>query len=225
MTDKYAIITAGGKGLRMGAEIPKQFLPLYGSTVLMHTLAAFFHADSSIRLILVLPENQQDYWKNLCLEYRFTLPHTVVSGGETRFHSVQNGLRLVPENALVAVHDGVRPLVSNELILNAFDLAETHQAVYPAVPVTDTLRECLSENESHIVDRSRFRLVQTPQVFRSEILKEAYQQSYSESFTDDVSVVEAAGICRVQMMEGEKSNIKITTPVDLIIATALLNGY
>ncbi|MDR0547200.1 MAG: 2-C-methyl-D-erythritol 4-phosphate cytidylyltransferase [Dysgonamonadaceae bacterium] len=224
MIDKYAIITAGGKGLRMGAEIPKQFLPLNGNPVLMRTLSAFFQAGSSIRLILVLPENQQDYWKKLCSEYNFNIPHTVVSGGETRFHSVKNGLDLIPGNALVAVHDGVRPLISTGLIIKAFDAAEIQQAVYPVVPVTDTLREGLPEDESRMVDRSQFRLVQTPQVFCSGILKKAYQLPYSESFTDDVSVVEAAGVCRPKMIEGEKSNIKITTPVDLIIATALLNG-
>jgi len=224
MTEKYAIIVAGGKGLRMGAEIPKQFLLLNNTPVLMHTLSAFYRADSSISLILVLPEEHQAYWKKLCREHDFSIPHILVPGGETRFHSVQNALLSIPDNVTVAVHDGVRPLVSKKLILNLFELAKTYKAVYPAIPVVDTLRKYYSAEQTRNVDRMRFRRVQTPQVFHSNLLKRAYRVPYSERFTDDISVVELLKVCRAKMIDGEIANIKITTPTDLIIARALLNG-
>ena len=222
MKQKYAIIVAGGKGLRMGTDIPKQFLLLNNKPVLMHTIEAFCYFESKIEIILVLPEEQQNYWSDLCRKHDFTIPHTVVNGGETRFHSVKNGLKQVKPKSLVAIHDGVRPLITSQLIADAFRQAEIHKASYPVIPVVDTLRECVTEDESKIVDRSKFCLVQTPQVFCSEIIIDAYEQDFSEQFTDDISVVEARKNCKPVMIEGSRENIKITTPVDLIVAETLL---
>lgn len=214
-----ALIVAGGKGLRMGSELPKQFLPIDGKPVLMRTLEAFYRFDAAIDLILVLPEEQQDYWKGLCEKHRFPVPHRIVSGGETRFHSVRNGLAFVSGAGLVGVHDGVRPFVSQEVIRRCYEAAATKKAVIPVVDVVETLRQ-LTETGSHTVDRSRYRLVQTPQVFDADLLKQAYEQDYTPFFTDDASVVEAMGT-PVCLVEGNRENIKITTPFDLKVATAL----
>lgn len=214
-----ALIVAGGKGLRMGSDLPKQFLPVGGKPVLMHTLEAFYRFDAAIDLILVLPEEQQDYWKELCEKHCFPVPHRIVSGGETRFHSVRNGLAFVSGAGLVGVHDGVRPFVSQEVIRRCYDAAATKKAVIPVVDVVETVRQ-LTETGSHTVDRSRYRLVQTPQVFDADLLKQAYKQDYTPFFTDDASVVEAMGT-PVCLVEGNRENIKITTPFDLKVATAL----
>lgn len=217
---EYVLIVAGGKGLRMGADIPKQFLPVGGKPVLMHTLEAFYAYSQDIQIILVLPHDQQDYWQGLCREYRFTLPHRIAEGGETRFHSVRNGLALVEEAGLVGVHDGVRPFVSQEVIARCYRLAATQKAVVPVVKVVETVRR-LTDNGSITVNRDSYRLVQTPQVFDAELLKRAYSQPYSPLFTDDASVVEACGT-PVVLTEGNRENIKITTPFDLKVAAALL---
>lgn len=221
----YAIVVAGGQGLRMGADLPKQFLPIGGRPVLMHTLEAFERASPGIRLILVLPTGQQDFWKSLCQKHGFTLPHAIADGGETRFHSVLNGLHAIREdadsNAIVGVHDGVRPFVSEEVIRRCYAAAQEHEAVVPVTPVVETLRE-LTGNTSITKDRSRYRLVQTPQTFCLSVLRRAYEQPYRETFTDDASVVEALGI-PVKLVEGNRENIKITTPFDLVIAEALLS--
>lgn len=219
---KYAIIVAGGKGVRMGAEIPKQFLLLDNKPVLMHTLQVFFDYDPEIELILVLPEKQQSYWQQLCLEYEFELPHTVVNGGETRFHSVKNALKLVEKDTLVAIHDGVRPLVGESIIANGFASAQEYRAAFPVIPVTDTLRRYIFNGISKWVDRNDYCLVQTPQVFSSNSIKKAYKQDYSEEFTDDISVLEKHVNFRPVMIEGSRENIKITTPIDLIIAEGIL---
>ncbi len=218
--NRVALIVAGGKGLRMGSELPKQFLPVAGKPVLMHTLEAFRRCDADIQLILVLPAEQQAYWQALCEEYCFDVPHTVADGGETRFHSVKNGLAYVQEPALVAVHDGVRPFVAAGVIEHGYRLAELHRAVIPVIDVVETVR-FLTENGSETVDRNRYKLVQTPQVFDAALLKQAYLQTYSPSFTDDASVVEALGV-PVHLTEGNRENIKITTPFDLKIGEALL---
>ncbi|MDL2222788.1 2-C-methyl-D-erythritol 4-phosphate cytidylyltransferase [Bacteroidales bacterium OttesenSCG-928-M11] len=218
---RSVIIVAGGKGLRMGSEIPKQFLLLKGKPVLAHTIEAFYCYDNSIKIILVLPEEQQSYWQQLQIKHGINTPHTVVSGGETRFHSVKNGLQHIDKNSFVAIHDGVRPLVSTQIIDDAFALANKAQAVYPAIPVTDTLRKGSFDN-SVTVDRSQYHHVQTPQVFASSILLKAYEQKYSKFFTDDISVVENLGEVKPQAIPGDPSNIKITTPSDLIIAETLL---
>ncbi|HIZ33222.1 MAG TPA: 2-C-methyl-D-erythritol 4-phosphate cytidylyltransferase [Candidatus Bacteroides merdigallinarum] len=216
----YALIVAGGKGLRMGADLPKQFLPIGGKPVLMRTLEAFHAYDGAMRIILVLPHDQQDYWQGLCGEYRFSVPHLVADGGETRFHSVRNGLALVEAPGRVGVHDGVRPFVSREVIARCYALAAEKKAVVPVVPVVETVRH-LTDGGSMTVNRDEYRLVQTPQVFDIELLKRAYEQPYVSAFTDDASVVEALGVS-VTLTEGNRENIKITTPFDLRVAEALL---
>ncbi len=218
---KYAIIVAGGKGLRMGGDLPKQFIPVEGRPVLMRTLDTFHACDPSIQLILVLPRDHQPYWQQLCREYSFRVPHRIADGGATRFHSVQSGLALVDEaDALVAVHDGVRPFVSHEVIARCYAEAEAHGAVVPVVPVVETVRQLLPEG-SKTVSRDAYRLVQTPQTFRAPLLRRAYGQPYCEAFTDDASVVEALGHA-VHLVEGNRENIKLTTPFDLIVARALV---
>lgn len=217
---KYILIVAGGKGLRMGADIPKQFLPIGGKPVLMRTIETFYKYDSSIDMILVLPVEQQDYWKSLCKEYAFSIPHRIVNGGNSRFYSVKNGLALVEGEGLVGVHDGVRPFVSQEVIGRCFSDAEKKKAVIPVVGMVETVRHLLGTG-SETVDRDAYKLVQTPQVFSISLLKEAYKQEYTPEFTDDASVVEAMG-ASVSLVEGNRENIKLTTPFDLIVANALV---
>ena len=220
---RYAIIVAGGKGLRMGGELPKQFIPIEGRPVLMRTLDTFHACDESIQIILVLPRDHQDYWRELCAQYQFAVPHRIADGGATRFHSVQNGLSLVdaPE-VLVAVHDGVRPFVSHEVISRCYAEAEAHGAVVPVIPVVETVRQLVGEG-SATVDRDAYRLVQTPQTFRATLLRRAYEQPYTDAFTDDASVVEALGEA-VTLVDGNRENIKLTTPFDLIVAKALVDS-
>lgn len=219
---KYAIIVAGGKGLRMGTDIPKQFLPIGGKPVLMRTLEAFYAYDNALEIVLVLPVSQQAYWDELCQTYSFSVPHTVADGGETRFHSVKNGLCRIAsgEDALVAVHDGVRPFVAQRVIAECFEQVAEKGAVIPVVGVVETVRQ-VSETGSRTVNRDAYKLVQTPQVFRLALLKEAYAQAYTPGFTDDASVVEALGK-EVFLVEGNRENIKITTPFDIKVANALL---
>lgn len=219
MTDDYAIIVAGGKGLRMGSPLPKQFISVGGRPVLMHTIARFREALPGVTVILVLPREQQDYWGGLCRDYGFGADCLVAAGGETRFHSVRNGLVLVPDGArgMVGVHDGVRPFASVATIRACYSAARTSGAAIPVTPVVETLRHV----GGHTVPRGDYRLVQTPQVFEASLLKDAYAQPYREAFTDDASVVEAAGH-EVTLVEGNRENIKITTPFDLVVAEALL---
>ncbi len=220
---KYIIIVAGGKGTRMGTDIPKQFLLLCGKPVLMHTIEAFYQYDENIGIVLVLPEEQQLYWQELCEQYKFIIKHTVVSGGKTRFHSVKNGLNLVAKkDAIVGIHDGVRPLVPLSVISECYKEAEQKGTVFPVIPVVDTLRQKTASG-SVLVDRENYCLVQTPQVFDASIIQDAYNQEYSEKFTDDISVVEIMGKS-VFSVEGSRRNIKITTPEDLIVAEAFM-GY
>lgn len=219
---KYALIVAGGKGLRMGTELPKQFLPVGGKPVLMRTLEAFYRYSEDIQMILVLPHSQQAYWHELCAKYRFTLPHLIAGGGETRFHSVKNGLALIQGSGLVAVHDGVRPFVSQEVIARCYELAEAKKAVVPVIGVVETVRRLEAEG-SVTVDRDRYKLVQTPQTFDVDLLKKAYEQPYTTAFTDDASVVEALGV-PVCLTDGNRENIKITTPFDLKLADFLVGS-
>ena len=216
---KHIIIVAGGKGLRMGGDIPKQFLPVCGKPVLMRTMEAFHTYDAAIHVILVLPVSQQAYWKELCQEYQFSLSHDIANGGDTRFHSVMNGLAMVEGNGLVGVHDGVRPFVSQEVIARCYDEAEACKAVIPVIDVVETVRH-LTEEGSETVPRDRYKLVQTPQVFEVELLRRAYQQTYTDLFTDDASVVEALGE-KVYLVKGNRENIKLTTPFDLKLAEML----
>ncbi|MFT3751932.1 MAG: 2-C-methyl-D-erythritol 4-phosphate cytidylyltransferase [Paludibacter sp.] len=215
-----AIIVAGGKGERMNASIPKQFIDIKGKPILMHTLEAFHSFDVSIQLILVLPGSQIDFWKNMCTKHNFSVRHEVVEGGNTRFQSVKNGLATVKAPALIAVHDGVRPLVSHETISRCFEATEDFKATIPVVDLVDSIRQ-INENGSQSVDRSAYKLVQTPQIFDSELLLKAYEQEFSPLFTDDASVVEALGY-EVKLVEGNRENIKITTEFDLKIAETLL---
>lgn len=214
------LIVAGGKGLRMGSDLPKQFLPIGGKPVLMHTIEAFHHFDRTMKIILVLPQVQQTYWQELCAKHSFVIEHTVVDGGETRFHSVKNGLACV-NSGLVGVHDGVRPFVSPEVIKRCYELAAIKKAVIPVIDVVETVRH-ITETGSETVSRNDYKLVQTPQVFDAELLKQAYAQEYTPFFTDDASVVEAMGVS-VCLAEGNRENIKITTPFDLKISSALVN--
>ena len=216
---KHIIIVAGGKGLRMGGDIPKQFLPVCGKPVLMRTMEAFHTYDAAIHIILVLPVSQQAYWKELCQEYQFSLSHDIANGGDTRFHSVMNGLAMVEGNGLVGVHDGVRPFVSQEVIARCYEEAEVCKAVIPVIDVVETVRH-LTEEGSETVPRDRYKLVQTPQVFEVELLRRAYQQTYTDLFTDDASVVEALGE-KVYLVKGNRENIKLTTPFDLKLAEML----
>jgi len=218
----YIIIVAGGKGLRMGGDIPKQFLPIGGKPVLMRTIERFRAYSNNLQIILVLPEAQQDYWKQLCEEYAFDVDYMLTNGGETRFHSVQHGLALIPDDAqgVVGVHDGVRPFPSIEVIKNCYETAREKKAVIPVVPVVETLR--------HITDgtkpRNEYRLVQTPQCFDIQLLKAANRQPYNDGFTDDASVVEAFGFENT-LVEGNRENIKITTPYDIVVAEAIINYH
>ena len=210
----YIIIVAGGKGLRMGSDVPKQFLPVKGMPVLMRTISRFHECNPSMQIILVLP--------HLCSQYAFDIAHTVVDGGDTRFASSRNGLAAIPDDATgtVGIHDGVRPFVAAEVISRCYDAARTHGAAIPVMPVTDTLRHIDSATTGHNVLRTDYRIVQTPQVFDIALLKRAFTQPFREEFTDDASVVEAMG-CSVEMVEGNRENIKITTPFDLKIAETL----
>ena len=219
----YVIIVAGGKGLRMGSDIPKQFLPIGGKPVLMRTLERFREYSPALQIILVLPKAQQEYWKELCEKHNFTVAYQLADGGETRFHSVQHGLALIPDDAegVVGVHDGVRPFPSIEVIRNCYETARTAKAVIPVIPVVETVRHLDNAPSSHTVPRGEYRLVQTPQTFDIQLLKAANRQSYNDGFTDDASVVEAFGF-DVTLVEGNRENIKITTPYDLKIAEVLI---
>ena len=255
--EEYVIIVAGGKGLRMGSDIPKQFLPIGGKPVLMRTLERFREYSPTLQIILVLPKAQQDYWRQLCQQYQFPLPqqggerggsYLLADGGETRFHSVQHGLALIPDDAkgVVGVHDGVRPFPSIDVIRNCYETARTAKAVIPVIPVVETLRQIISndyrtnrtaeqteeekkvlqscspcQKTSQTVPRDDFRLVQTPQTFDIQLLKAANTQPYNDGFTDDASVVESFGHT-ITLVEGNRENIKITTPYDLKIAEVLL---
>ena len=228
MPEKYVIIVAGGKGVRMGLDLPKQFMLLNGRPVLMHTIIAFYDYDPAMHIILVLPAEHTVYWSQLCADYKFDIPHQIVTGGNTRFQSVRRGLEKVEKGALVGVHDGVRPLIDRQLIAKIYETAVAQKGAYPVIPLIDSIRELDNEGESHPVDRSKYRLVQTPQVFWSDIIIDAYKQEYKDVFTDDVSVVEALKEYPVYEVEGSKENIKITTPIDLIIAEKLIipnSGY
>ncbi len=220
---KYAIIVAGGKGERMGQDIPKQFLKIKGKPILMHTIEKFKSTFQDIEIILALPENQLDYWEELCILHHFPLsPERVVKGGKTRFESVQNALKLVTEKGIVAIHDGVRPLVSKETILNCFKTAEEKGNAIPVIDVVDSLRHVSKqEGINNAVARNCYKAVQTPQCFSSVLLLKAYEQDFNPSFTDDASVVEKLGET-IYLVEGNTENIKITTQQDLMLAESLI---
>lgn len=211
---------AAGSGSRMGSEVPKQFLEIGGKPILRQTIERFLEYDPTIGVVVVLPASGKEWWKNYCSESGFIERYTMATGGITRFHSVRNALKYVPDGVLVAVHDGVRPFITAKFIAEMFDAAEKCEAVIPVVPSVDSLREMGRGGASCIVDRESIACVQTPQVFRSEILKKAYEQPFSTSFTDDASVVEAFGY-RITLREGLRRNFKITTPDDYLLAEAI----
>ena len=214
---KVALIVAGGKGERMNADIPKQFLVLNGTPILMHTLKQFSHFEE---IVLVLPHSQFDYWRELCSTYNFTQKHTLVPGGKKRFYSVKNGLEKIDENSVIAIHDGVRPLISTKLIDSLITETKSGVGIIPIIPVKDSIRKVEGENSIH-VDRSSLFKVQTPQCFLSADIKEAYTQEFSDAFTDDASVFEANG-GEITTVLGEEKNLKITTKEDLKIASILI---
>ena len=218
----YAIIVAGGTGSRMGADVPKQFLPVNGLPILMHTLLAFVKSQTNPRLVLVLNKGFHDYWATLCKTYNFTIPHTLLAGGETRFHSVKLGLDSIPQEGVIAVHDAVRPLVSKAAIDEAYAHAQAHGTAVVAVPSRDSIRRVTAGHTEALL-RDEIYLVQTPQTFQSGLLRRAYQQPYEARFTDDASVVEALGI-NIDVIEGNYTNIKITFPEDIAIAETLLQN-
>lgn len=213
---QYVIIVAGGTGTRMNSEIPKQFLLIREMPILMHTILAF----QQYPIILVLPENQHNYWHQLCIKYDFQITHKVISGGSTRYQSVFNGLKNIPEQGVVAIHDGVRPFVTENIIKQSFNLAHKHGNAIAAIPLKDSIRE-ISAYSNKAVDRSKYQLIQTPQTFDIGLIKKAYQNNESPLFTDDASVLESDGHS-IHLFEGSTTNIKITTPEDLLVAEALI---
>jgi 2-C-methyl-D-erythritol 4-phosphate cytidylyltransferase len=221
MSTKYVVITAGGAGVRMNTHLPKQFLELNGNPVIMHTINRFVSYFSDIRIILVLPAAQIENWKKLCDKYNFQTRHLLVEGGPTRFHSVKNGLTHVPDNSIVAIHDGVRPLVSTKTISEVYRFAEKFGNAIPVVDVSESVR-MVDGPLNKVIDRCALRIVQTPQGFKSELIKKAFNVSYRETFTDDASVLEFSGE-RIYLVQGNPENIKITKPSDLLIAEALVD--
>jgi len=219
MSSKSVIITAGGIGKRMGSEIPKQFLVVKNKPVILHTIDQFLAYDPHIEIVVVLPADYVPMWEELCQKYLFITAHKVALGGEERFHSIQNGLREVTGET-VAVHDAVRPLVSNEVISNCFETAEKKGTAVPVYAITESVRKIENEN-SFAVNRDDYKLVQTPQCFNREILLNAYQQRYSQFFSDDASVVESNGV-KINLVDGNRENLKITTPHDLKLAELFL---
>ncbi|MFV0291065.1 MAG: 2-C-methyl-D-erythritol 4-phosphate cytidylyltransferase [Mangrovibacterium sp.] len=216
---KFVLIVAGGSGIRMGGDVPKQFLELHGIPILMRTIARFYAYDEHVDVIVVLPESQMLFWEQLCEQYGFKLPHRLAKGGSSRFQSVRNGLQLISEEGLVFIHDGVRPLVSLSTIKACEDGALAFGNALPVISLVDSIRE-ISNGASIHRERSNYRLVQTPQTFKVSLIKEAFLQEESPFFTDDASVLESAGN-RIHCVEGNDENIKITTKKDLQIASVL----
>ena len=221
MNQNHVIIVAGGSGRRMETDIPKQFLLLHGKPVLMHTCETFYSFDPSLALIIVLPAEHIASWETLCKTHSFTIPHRIVEGGPERFYSVRNALRTIhPDESIVAIHDGVRPMVSHETIQTAFDAALKYGNSIPVIPVIESVREKTTTG-NRIIDRSKLQLIQTPQVFKCSLICKAYEQDYSSTYTDDASVLEKMGE-KIVLTKGNLENIKITRPIDLIIAEALM---
>ncbi len=222
--EKVAVVVAGGRGTRMGTSISKQYLPIGGKPVLMHTLEVFHRADSTIHLILVLPEDDFAYWGDLCQDYQFTLKHSLVCGGASRFQSVRNGLNAIPfSSGLVAIHDAVRPFVKEEVIRESFSQAALTGSAIAVVPLKDSLRELSPAGVSQFRERHKFRLVQTPQTFQLEKIRKAFETPEKPEFTDDATVYEFQG-WQVTLIEGNPENSKLTTPEDLLFAEFLLSG-
>jgi 2-C-methyl-D-erythritol 4-phosphate cytidylyltransferase len=220
---KAVVIVAGGTGSRMKSDLPKQFLKLSGKPILMHTIERFYLFHPFIQIILVLPKDQIDFWNSLCREQHFTIKHTIACGGESRFHSVKNGLDILKEECLIAIHDGVRPLVSNQTLKNCFHMASEYHSAIPVTDAIESIRK-IDLKTSYAVDRQQYKMVQTPQIFLLSKLKEAYTYPYRDTFTDDASVFENAGF-PIHLAQGNRENIKITTPIDLIIGETILQNW
>ena len=219
--EKYVLIVAGGKGLRMKSDVPKQFVELNNKPLLMYTIDAF----STIRidqLILVIPADYIGFWKELCNEHHFQTPHNIIEGGPQRYHSVKRGLSTIPNNALVAIHDAVRPFVSEDLINNGLIIATKKGNAIPAITINDSIRE-ISGSLSKAANRDRFRKVQTPQFFHASLIKKAYQQPFDGHFTDDATILESSGQ-QIYLFDGDPVNIKITIPEDLMLAEAIIKS-
>lgn len=219
---EYALIVAGGKGTRIKSSVPKQFLELNGTPILIHTINAFVRYSAQIKIILVLPEDDMPIWKELSAKHKFNTPIIIQTGGDTRFQSVKRGLEKIEGNGLVAIHDGVRPLISEDIIGASFRLAAVHKTAVAAVRLKESIR-MTDQDTTRAMDRSRFRLIQTPQTFEVALIKKAYEGKESPSLTDDASVAEQAGHV-ISLFEGSYENIKITTQEDLVVAEALLNS-
>ncbi len=220
---RYVIIVAGGTGVRMGSDIPKQFIELNGKPILMRTIDVFDDLINRPEIIVVLPESQLNQWKELCQKHNYTVNHSLTVGGKERFFSVQNGLNLIDnENSVVAVHDGVRPLINPSVIEDCFETAENLGNAIPVIQPVESIR-LIEQDSSVSYPRSKVLLVQTPQVFKTSMLKKAYRQSYNPNFTDDASVVEAMGQ-QVFTVNGNVENIKITTQLDIVLANAIIKG-
>lgn len=214
------IIVAGGSGKRFKSNIPKQFVELDNKPVLMHTIEKFYNFDNNINIVLVLPQNQIEYWQQLCTKYNFTIKHKISEGGKERFHSVKNGLNLAKESKYIAIHDGVRPLVDSEIIKRGFDTAKKYGTAVPVVPINSSVRFIEGEESKHL-DRNKIRIVQTPQIFSADILKKAYNIDFRDTFTDDASVVEHSGN-KIYLFEGNIENLKITSKFDLAFADFII---
>lgn len=220
---RYAIILAGGMGVRVGGEKAKQFLEICGKPILQLTIENFSKVEPKLHLIVVVPKSYKEYWLEYCTNWDAKISHTIVEGGLTRFHSVKNALEFIEEESYVCVHDSVRPFADSDFISEIFDYLNQHKAVVPVISSPDSIRE-IKGKESFPVDRDKFVLVQTPQAFHSELLIKAYQQPFKPSFTDDASVVESIGE-KIYLVEGKKLNFKITLPEDLLIANGLITSF
>lgn len=220
--NEYALIVAGGKGTRIKSVVPKQFLELNGLPILMHTINAFFRYSKNVKVILVLPKDDIPFWKTLVEKYKYDKPFTLQEGGESRFQSVKKGLEKISTEGLVAIHDGVRPLISEDIIGASYRLAAVHKSAVAAVRLKESIR-VTDQDQTKAVDRSKFRLIQTPQTFPVSLIKKAYETKEDETLTDDASVAERAGFT-ISLFEGSYKNIKITTQEDLVIAKALLDA-
>ena len=218
----FAVIVAGGSGTRMNAPLPKQFMLLNGKPVMMHTINSFVYSPQKPEIVVVLNEQYFDIWKQLCEEHQFTTPYQLVAGGKTRFESVKNALNIINEVSVIAIHDAVRPLITTAIITKAYEQALADGNAVVAVPSKDSVRLQKVNENSQSLNRSEIFLVQTPQTFQSAILKKAYEQEYSEAFTDDASVVERSGVS-IHLLTGDPDNFKITFPSDLWMAELLLN--
>ncbi|MCF2506978.1 2-C-methyl-D-erythritol 4-phosphate cytidylyltransferase [Dyadobacter sp. CY107] len=212
---EYAIIVAGGSGNRMKSDIPKQFIKINGLPILMHTINAFRKYSETLNIILVLPNDQMTFWTQLCEHHLFSITYTLVAGGDSRFSSVKNGLKSIQENSgLVAVHDGVRPIISNEIIAASFAKAAENGSAVTSVPLKDSIRKVDANGDNAAMDRNDFQMIQTPQTFRLDWMRKAFETGYSDQFTDCASVLEAAAY-PIHLIPGSYENIKITTPEDL----------